>query len=77
MASLVISSLGEAPRVHTGRPLLQAPEKGLPLGQAIKNLLRVEKEGNAGSACVSDVKWCVKMGRQNGMCAVWKQRGGG
>ncbi|CEH14945.1 Thioredoxin-like fold [Ceraceosorus bombacis] len=75
LASLVISTLGEAPRVTKGRPLLQAPEKGLPLGQAIKNLLRVEKEGNAGSQVVGDVKWCVKMGRQNGIhvtpTAVW------
>ncbi len=39
--------------------LLRADEKGVPLGQAIKDLLRVSKDGNAGNAVGPDIKYCV------------------
>ncbi|UZJ51431.1 hypothetical protein CBS101457_000751 [Exobasidium rhododendri] len=63
--NLAISTLGEEPKKHAGKPLLRPHERGLPLGQAVKNLVRVEAEGNGGSAVIGDLKYCIKVGRQN------------
>lgn len=67
MVNLAISTLGEGPRKEKGKPLLRPHERGLPLGQAVKNLVRVDPEGNAGSQVGPDLKYCVKIGRQNGI----------
>jgi hypothetical protein len=50
--------------------LLKAAKEGEPLGQAIKDLLRVEKEGNAGNAVVADVKYCVSC--DSALTPFWK-----
>ncbi|KDN52947.1 hypothetical protein K437DRAFT_253588 [Tilletiaria anomala UBC 951] len=47
--------------------ILRGPQGGVPLGQAIKDLLRVAKVGNAGNSVGADVKYCNKLGRQNGI----------
>lgn len=67
MVNLAVSTLGETPRREKGKPLLRPHERGLPLGQAVKNMIRVEPEGNAGSQVAPDLKYCVKIGRQNGI----------
>jgi hypothetical protein len=58
--NLAVSILGEEPRKEKGRPLLRPHERGLPLGQAVKNLVRVEPEGNGGSEVTADLKYCIK-----------------
>jgi hypothetical protein len=59
--NLAVSILGEEPRKEKGKPLLRPHERGLPLGQAVKNLVRVEAEGNGGSAVTADLKYCIKV----------------
>lgn len=63
--NLAISTLGEEPKREKGKPLLRPHERGMPLGQAVKNLVRVDAEGNGGSAVTADLKYCVKVGRQS------------
>ncbi|PWN89127.1 hypothetical protein FA10DRAFT_272366 [Acaromyces ingoldii] len=65
--NLAVATLGEQPKREKGKPLVKSHERGMPLGQAVKNLVRVEPEGNAGSAVAPDLKYCVKIGRQNGI----------
>lgn len=67
LVNLAISTLGEEPRREKGKPLLRPHERGMPLGQAVKNMVRVAPEGNEGSAVTADLKYCVKIGRQNGV----------
>lgn len=73
--NLAISTLGENPKREKGKPLLRPHERGMPLGQAVKNMVRVDPESNAGSQVSGDLKYCVKIGRQNGIhvtpTAVW------
>lgn len=59
--NLAVSVLGEEPKKEQGRPLLRPHERGLPLGQAVKNLVRVEPEGNGGSQVTADLKYCIKV----------------
>lgn len=58
LASKAIALLGEAPKNSREKPSIVLPQ-GTPLGQAFKNLVRVEKEGNGGSSVVSELKYCV------------------
>ncbi|PWN48417.1 hypothetical protein IE53DRAFT_347543 [Violaceomyces palustris] len=66
LATLVIDTIGEGPKKQKEQALV-GELHGTPLGQSVKNLIRVEKEGNVGSAVVPDLKYCVKYGRQNGV----------
>lgn len=65
--NLAISTLGEEPKKEKGKPLLRPHERGMPLGQAVKNLVRVEPEGNGGSGVTADLKYCIKV-----RLAVWQ-----
>lgn len=58
--NLAISVLGEEPKKDKGKPLLRPHERGLPLGQALKNLVKVGS-GNSGSQVVPDLKYCIKV----------------
>lgn len=63
LANMAIEVLGEAPKKSRSTPLVDLPQ-GQPLGGTVRNLLKVG-EGNAGSAVIPDLKYCVKFGRQN------------
>lgn len=43
--------------------LLSSGSSGVPLGQAIKDLLNVKPEGNAGNALQNEIKYCVRFMR--------------
>ena len=58
--------MGEGPKKRK-QPPTHRDLQGTPLGQSVKNLIRVEKEGNGGSSVVPELKYCVKLGRQNGI----------
>ena len=58
LATLAIETVGEGPRKRKQAPVTRELD-GTPLGQSVKNLIRVEKEGNAGSAVVPELKYCV------------------
>lgn len=62
LANLAISTLGEEPKKARSAPIVDLPQ-GKPLGQTVKSLLKVG-EGNEGSQVVPDLKYCVKIGRQ-------------
>ncbi|EPQ32176.1 uncharacterized protein PFL1_00373 [Pseudozyma flocculosa PF-1] len=66
LATLAIDTVGEGPK-RRKQAAVHRDLEGVPLGQSVKNLIRVEKEGNAGNAVVPDLKYCVKLGRQNGI----------
>ena len=66
LATLAIESVGEGPKKRK-QPPTHRDLQGTPLGQSVKNLIRVEKEGNGGSSVVPELKYCVKLGRQNGI----------
>ncbi|KIS70728.1 uncharacterized protein UMAG_01883 [Mycosarcoma maydis] len=66
LATLAIETVGEAPKKRK-QPAIHRDLQNTPLGQSVKNLIRVEKEGNGGSAVVPELKYCVKLGRQNGI----------
>ncbi|CAO1614851.1 unnamed protein product [Jaminaea pallidilutea] len=73
LANLAVSVLGEGPKRSKSKPIVSLPH-GQPLGQTVRNLLKVG-EGNEGSKVVPDLKYCVKVGRQNGVhvtpTAIW------
>ena len=48
--------------------LLKGPD-GLPLGQAVKDLLRVDKDGNKGNQVGADIKYCVSQPSVSRLCA--------
>lgn len=58
LASKAIALLGEQPKNAREKISVVLPQ-GTPLGQAFKNLVRVEKEGNGGSSVVPELKYCV------------------
>lgn len=58
LATLAIETVGEAPKKRK-QDAIHRDLQGTPLGQSIKNLIRVEKEGNGGSAVVPELKYCV------------------
>ncbi|PWY99006.1 hypothetical protein BCV70DRAFT_201223 [Testicularia cyperi] len=66
LATLAIETVGEAPKKKK-QVAIHRDLQGTPLGQSVKNLIRVEKEGNGGSSVVPELKYCVKLGRQNGI----------
>lgn len=66
LATLAIETVGEGPKKRKQQAVVRDLQ-GTPLGQSVKNLIRVEKEGNGGSAVVPELKYCVKLGRQNGI----------
>ena len=56
LASLAVDALGERTSILELR--------GEPITQALRNWTRVG-DGNAGSPIVPDLKYCIKVGRQN------------
>lgn len=60
LATLAIETVGELPKKRKEAALHRDLE-GVPLGQSVKNLIRVEKEGNGGSAVVPELKYCVSL----------------
>ncbi|WFD25688.1 hypothetical protein MNAN1_000652 [Malassezia nana] len=64
LASLAVRVLGDEPRKAGAQTHLSLPD-GVPLGQAVREWTRVSDEGNTGSQIVPDLKYCVKIGRQN------------
>lgn len=73
LVSLLISVLGNDKSKGKSPSLVDLPQ-GVPLGQTVKNLLKVG-DGNEGSKVIPDLKYCVKFGRQNSVhvtpTAVW------
>lgn len=49
------------PSGHVKADLLSSGQSGVPLGQAIKDLLNVKPEGNAGNALQNEVKYAVRL----------------
>ncbi|WFD29196.1 hypothetical protein MSPP1_000202 [Malassezia sp. CBS 17886] len=65
LATFGVSTLGEDIR-RAKRESVVRDLHGVPLGQAIRSWTRVG-DGNKGSEIVPDLKYCVKIGRQNGI----------
>ncbi|WFD21959.1 hypothetical protein MEQU1_000619 [Malassezia equina] len=64
LATLAVQVLSDEPR-KAGKPSLLSLSEGMPLGQAVREWTRVSDDGNTGSRIVPDLKYCVKIGRQN------------
>ena len=64
LATIAVNVLGEDIR-RAKRPAVVRDLGGQPLGQAVKNWTKVSDEGNTGSAIVPDLKYAIKIGRQN------------
>lgn len=60
LATLAIETVGEGPKKRK-QEAIHRDLQGTPLGQSVKNLIRVEKEGNGGSAVVPELKYCVSI----------------
>ncbi|WFD38405.1 uncharacterized protein MJAP1_001357 [Malassezia japonica] len=65
LATLAVNVLGEDVRKAKKESIVALD--GQPLGQAVRSWTRVSDEGNAGSKIVPDLKYCIKIGRQNGI----------
>ena len=63
LTSLAVSVLGEDARKSGSAPLVRL-DSGQTLTEAVRGWTRVG-EGNSGSRIVPDLKYCVKIGRQN------------
>ncbi|WFD17911.1 hypothetical protein MCAP1_000122 [Malassezia caprae] len=66
LATLAVHVLSDEPR-KAGAPSLVDLPQDTPLGEAVRAWTRVSDDGNTGSQIVPDLKYCVKIGRQNGV----------